>query len=244
MWRKAKLSPAEGRMILRTSRSTSESLSDARSGPSGDTGRAERPPEHRAELQDLALRGLQEIEARQDGRLDRVGERRERVLDGRDIAQRVDALPDGLDDLAREEGVAFGAGHDTLDDLRGSRADHVADQLRDRVVAERLQRHGDVVPPASSPRRAPIEQLRTREGDHEHRRIAPRLHDELHEIEEAVARPVQVLEHQNERDRRAATSMAVRQAAKRAARSMTRLTGADRRGEKVCRTLGRFDAAV
>ena len=34
MWRKAKLSPAEGRMrSFRTSRSTSESLSDARSGP-------------------------------------------------------------------------------------------------------------------------------------------------------------------------------------------------------------------
>ena len=43
----------------------------------GDPRRPERPAEHRAELQEPALLGLEEIEACQDRRLDRVGERRQ-----------------------------------------------------------------------------------------------------------------------------------------------------------------------
>ena len=72
----------------------------------GDSIGAEGPPEHRAELQDSPLLRLQEVESGQDGRLDRVGERRERMLNRRDIAQGGDAFPDRLDDFPREEGVA------------------------------------------------------------------------------------------------------------------------------------------
>ena len=44
------------------------------------------------------------------------------------------------------------------------------------------------------PSPAPVEQLRPGEGDHEHGDIAGRLEDELDQVEQAVARPVQILD--------------------------------------------------
>ena len=115
----------------------------------------------------------------------------------------------------------------------------VANQLRDRIVLEGLKGHGDVVPPASSPSRAPIEQPRTGEGDHRRRRIAPGLHDDLHEIEETVTRPVQILEDQDERrpSRRHLDGRAPRRKEGGPVDHL-RFTGADGRGEEIRRTLG------
>ena len=72
------------------------------------------------------------------------------------------------------------------------------DELRDRAVGERLKRQGEVIPSSAAPGRATIEELRPGERDHEDGRAAARLHDELDEVEKAVARPVEVLEHEDE----------------------------------------------
>src|SRR5438477_513265 len=73
------------------------------------------------------------------------------------------------------------------------------DELFDRVVGERLERQREVIPLAAAPALAPVEQLGPGEGDHEHPGVPARLHDELDQVEEAVARPVEVLEHEDER---------------------------------------------
>src|SRR4030095_6663666 len=59
----------------------------------GDSVSAEAPPEDRAELQDPSLLGVKEVESSLDGRLNRVGKRRERLLDAGHIAPRDDAFP-------------------------------------------------------------------------------------------------------------------------------------------------------
>ena len=75
----------------------------------------------------------------------------------------------------------------------------MANQVRDRVARKRFERDCEVVELAAAPVRTPVEQLRPRKHDHQHRRVAARLHHELGQVEEAVARPVQVFEHDHER---------------------------------------------
>jgi len=67
------------------------------------------------------------------------------------------------------------------------------------VGVERLERDRGRVPPRGPPRRPPVEELRPGERGHEERRAGPRLDDVLDEIKEAVARPVEVLEHEEGR---------------------------------------------
>jgi hypothetical protein len=86
--------------------------------------------------------------------------------------------------------------------------------------------------------RAPIEQLRSGEDDHQHRGFAPGLHDELHEIEKTVTRPVQILENQHERrpPRRHFDGRAPR-GKQGSPVDHLRFAGADGRGKEVGRTL-------
>jgi hypothetical protein len=56
-----------------------------------------------------------------------------------------------------------------------------------------------VIEASSAPIGPAVQQLGTGQHDHEHRRLAARLHHELREVEQAVARPVKVFEHDHER---------------------------------------------
>ena len=75
----------------------------------------------------------------------------------------------------------------------------MAHEVADGVGGQRFERDGEVVELAAAPVRAPVQQLWARKHDHQHRRIAARLHHELGQVEEAIARPVQVFEHDHER---------------------------------------------
>jgi len=131
------------------------------------------------------------VEAREHGRLHGVRKRVDRAA----------ALHERADELARVERVALRARDDPRDDLRLPRFEQVLDELLDGAVGQRLERQREVIPLPAAPALPPVKELGPGERDHEHRRVPARLHDELDEVEEAVARPVQVLEHDHERRR-------------------------------------------
>ena len=60
-----------------------------------------------------------------------------------------------------------------------------------------------MVAPSTTPARAPVEQLRSGQGDHQDRRLATRLHQVLDQVQQAVRRPVKVFEddHQGRPER-------------------------------------------
>ena len=182
-------------------------------------GRGEAAAEHRAELEDATRHRIEGVEPCQHRGLDRVRQARRRARDRRRVAQVDAALDERADDLAGIERIALAASHDHRDELRRRAVEHVLDELLDRARVERLERHRDVVPPAAAPRRAALEELGPGERDHEDRRVAARLQDRLDEVEQAVARPVEVLDQEHERPAARAASTAVRHAAKRAERS-------------------------
>ena len=92
-------------------------------------GRPERPAEHRADLDEPSLVLREAVEAREDRRLHRIGQRVERAA----------ALHERADELAGVEGVALGPRDDALDDLGLLRLEEVLDELRDGAVGERLE---------------------------------------------------------------------------------------------------------
>ena len=101
-----------------------------------------------------------------------------------------------------------------------------------RVSETKLRRP----PPQCGPA---IEQLGPGQGDHEQRHLAAWLEDELDEVEQAVARPVEVLDDEQQRpaeggelDRRAPGRE------ERRAIGELDLAGADRRGQQVGRSFG------
>ena len=102
-------------------------------------------------------------------------------------------------ELAGVERVALGALGDELDELGLVGIEEVAREIGDGVGRQRLEGDREVVEPSPAPVRPPVEELGTRKHQHEERGLAARLHDELREVEEAVAGPVQVLEHDDER---------------------------------------------
>ena len=105
----------------------------------------------------------------------------------------------GADKLSCVERIALGAFGHELDDSRGVGVEQMAHKVPDRVGRQRLERNGQMIELAAAPVRPPVEQLGPRKDDHQHRRLAARLHDELGQVEEALARPVQVLENDHER---------------------------------------------
>ena len=105
----------------------------------------------------------------------------------------------GAHELAGVEGVSFRALRDELHQLGLVGVEEVADQVRDGFVGERLERDRQVIEAPTAPVGTAVEQLRTGKRDHQHRRLAPWLHHELHQVEEAVTRPVQVLEDDDQR---------------------------------------------
>ena len=102
------------------------------------------------------------------------------------------------DELAGIEGISLGALGDEPDHGRLVGVHEVADHFGDRVAGQWFERDSEVIELAASPTGSSVEQLRPGEHDHQHSRVAARLHDELSEVEETVARPVQVLENDDE----------------------------------------------
>jgi len=151
-----------------------------------DAGRPEGPAIDRAELQDPPLDRLKEIKARENGRLDGVRQARQ-CLEGRRVAGTgADPLDERTHDLAGEERIALRALDDLRDDRRVRGLQQVSGDLGDRVVAQRLEREGDIVAPPPAPPRPAVEELGASERDHEHRHAGVGLHDELDQVEQAV----------------------------------------------------------
>ena len=73
------------------------------------------------------------------------------------------------------------------------------DQPRRVIVREGLQRDRRRVRLPASPCRAPLQQLRPRRSDDEKRNAAEPVDEIVKEVQQAVVRPVQVLEHENGR---------------------------------------------
>src|SRR3954447_26813724 len=69
-----------------------------------------------------------------------------------------------------------------------------------RIVGrKRLEQERGCVQLAATPRRAKIEELRARDTEQEDRRVARRVDEMVEQVEERWLRPVDVLEHENER---------------------------------------------
>ncbi len=103
------------------------------------------------------------------------------------------------DELARIERIALRTLGYQLDHVRSLAVQEVPHEVGDRGVTEWFERDRQVVEPAAAPGRTAVEKLRARKHHHEHRCLSPRLHHELGEIQQAVARPVQVLEDDDQR---------------------------------------------
>jgi hypothetical protein len=147
-------------------------------GPAVDRAKLERPP----------LAGRQKVKARQDGGLDGVGQLLDRPL----LNRRPYQLP-GV------EGIALRALDHLGDKLRRFRFQQVADELGHGAVGKRLETHREVVAAPSAPGRTPVEKLGPGKCDQEDRRLAAWLHQVLDQVEEAVGRPMQILEDDHQR---------------------------------------------
>ena len=131
--------------------------------------------------------------------MDRVGQGADDRGHGRRVVQPGGSILDGAGQLARVERVALGPLDDRLHDLRRRPLEEVVHEGSDREIVERLEVERHVVPSAAAPRRASVQQLGTGQDDHQQRRLAAGLKDHLDQVEERVARPVEVLDDHDQR---------------------------------------------
>ena len=73
------------------------------------------------------------------------------------------------------------------------------EQERRLLVGERLERERGRVELAAAPAGPPLEELRPRRADHEQRDVGHPVDQLVDEVEQALVRPVQVLEDEHER---------------------------------------------
>ena len=137
-------------------------------GDGSQTGRREALAEHRGVLQEGPIGRVEGIETRRDERVERLRDGQlGQVADGhvRSVAfgQAVvgDQHPDRLDGI---QGDAVCPSDDRLGGLSREPGHEPAEQLADRLVGERIEVERDEVPPAGSPRRASLEELRVGPG--------------------------------------------------------------------------------
>ncbi len=154
------------------------------SGPSGDRGVLEHGP--------LLLR--ERVEPGEHRRMD--GVRKDDLLVEGPGALALLVRPN---ELASEERIAAGAIHDAVGHPSGDSLGEQVDELPRLVRAQRFEADGRKVAPPAAPLRTAIEEFRAGEGDHDERRRRTRQRHVLDEIEEAVAGPVEVLEHHHDR---------------------------------------------
>ena len=156
-----------------------------------DAATPEQLPQHRRVLQQLLLGRIEQVEPCGDDALDRVGElrARRRAAQHPRVFLRVQRVPAGLLQQA-----SLHAG------IERRASEQLGEQLRRRLVRERRERDGQRVEPAPTPRRAPLEQLGPGRAEHEQWDVARPVDEMLDEVEGAVVGPVQILEHQDERN--------------------------------------------
>ena len=173
-------------------------------GDRGDRLDDEGLPENGRVLDELALHGLEAVDARRDERVQRL-RHRERVdlADDPIRAVRLLELPAVHEHPHRLDGVerdSLGAGADC-----GS---HLLRQARDEAVQERLHRVGRQrlerqAREAAARRRAErgslLGELGSREPEDEDRLGARPLHEVLDEVEQAGICPLEILEHEDRR---------------------------------------------
>ena len=160
--------------------------------------------EHGRVLQQLLLGRVEQVEPRSDDALHRVrqlraggGVQHPCVLLG------IEGIAAGL---LEQRGPARSASSTELPSSSPRSSRRV-------VVGERRQGDRMRVETASAPRRAPFEQLRPRRAEDEQRDVVRPVDEMLDEVERAVVRPVQILEHQDQRVRSAIASIRRCQAA-------------------------------
>ena len=164
----------------------------------------EQPAHHRTSLQETLQLGARAVDARGDQALQRLWQDQRADVAARDPA--VVAVLDlaGLDEHAQElldvQGVAVGPLDHLGPQLFGERVD--GEELRDEpaglVFGQRLELDGRRVAAAAAPVRAVLEELGSREAQHEQRGPGP-FDDVFDEIEESRLGPVDVLEHERDR---------------------------------------------
>jgi hypothetical protein len=99
---------------------------------------------------------------------------------------------------SRKSGFPSAAAGDPLCQLRLDAAEPF-EELRRLPGVERLEQHGRRVPHPTAPGGPQLEQLRSRHAEQEDRRVARQLGRGLDEREEGRLRPVQVVEHTDQR---------------------------------------------
>ena len=193
---------------------------ERRVGGLGDEGAAPEPghevlvhadgrrPEHaahdRAAPQGLPLRGLEEVEARRDDPVDRVGDARLGERLGRDPAAVAPrdraALDEHREHLLEVEGVAVRGPQDAIGHLVGdlARAEQRAQQPLGVGVGQPSERHRGDVQPARAPRRSQVEQLGARRADEQDGGVLESRAQMLEEVEQRLGSPVHVLDHEHQ----------------------------------------------
>src|SRR5579864_8857592 len=145
----------------------------------------------RAAAQELALRGIQLVDA---GRQERLDARRHEDLVAASLTQQREHLLD-------EERVSLRGGSDPDAQIRLEllAVQEVVDELVDLARRERLERDGDRVASPRAPARTQLEQLRPRETDQHERRSGREVRHVLDELDERRLAPLHVVEHDYER---------------------------------------------
>ena len=154
-----------------------------------------RRPEHLADdggvAQQILLGVGQPVEAGRDDSLERLG--KPELVRGAPFEEELRELL-GIEGIAtctfQQRLLRLGGQHGSLQELR--------DEERRLVLAERRERERRRVELAAAPARAPLEQLRPRGRDRQQRDVGDPVDELVHEVEQALVRPVKVFEDDHE----------------------------------------------
>ena len=159
--------------------------------------------EHRHRPDQVALLRLEGVEPRRQQRAQAC-----RDVEVAELAGELEAIarldqhaavgqrPDGLDRVQRD---ALGLGDDPRPRLRGQSSHEPVEQLTDGLVGERLEVDHGRAAAAAGPSVPELGKLRPREGEDEDRVLGRPLEQVVDEVEQALARPLQVLEDHHHR---------------------------------------------
>ena len=197
--------------------------------------RPECPTKDGSHLQHAPGVGRKLVQSGEHRRLDVIGQSGQGLFGlVRPEGARLKAVGYRAHDLAGEERVAFGALDHGFDEVGRSRLEQVPHECGNGPIVERLQRQREMVAAAGAPRWPALEQFGPGEDHHQERQVAMWLDDVLDEVEQAVARPVQVFEYQDERMARRGQLDGRPPGAHQSRRiDRLRFAGADRRRQQV-----------
>ena len=188
---------------MRTREASSGSSSVCGACERGERVSRERLAEHGRVLEHAPLLGGQAVEPGCDQRVQRL-----RHFERADLADRqvdrpflheqaaVEQHPHRLDRVQRH---TLGAREDLLAQRRRKTGHEPDQQLLHRGGGQRLEVERAEVALAGAPARPALEQLRACERDHVERRVARPLEQVLDEVEQALVRPLHVLEREHRR---------------------------------------------